>query len=92
MNSKSYCFDGESLYPTIATRPQKKLSQRERQCVMGLASGLQTTQIASSLGIADVTVNLYISNAKRKFAAKTRAHLVAMAISGEVTERAGVVE
>ena len=61
-----------------ATRP--RLSPREEECIKWLASGLRTQQIADKLNIGEVTVNLYIQNARKKLGAKTRPQLVAKAI------------
>lgn len=58
-----------------------KLSTRERECLLLLAQGLRTAQIADRLGIATVTVELYCRNARKKLAAKTREQAVALAIA-----------
>ena len=55
-------------------------SPRERECVTWLAKGLRTKQIADKLGLKEVTIYLYIQNARHKLQAKTREQLVAKAI------------
>lgn len=56
------------------------LAPRERECIKWLANGNRTNQIADKLGIRDVTVNLYIQNAKKKLRARTREQLIATSI------------
>lgn len=56
------------------------LSQREREVVCWLASGLRTDQIAFRLNIKPVTVHLHVASARKKLAARTREQLVANAL------------
>ncbi len=56
------------------------LSKRERECLLWLSRGLRTKEISHKLNLRDVTVNLHITNAKRKLNATTRGHAVAIAI------------
>lgn len=73
-------LDKENLSPT------SKLAPRELECVKWLVSGKRTQQIADKLNIRDVTVNLYIQNAKKKLQANTREQLVAKSlIEGHVS-------
>lgn len=61
------------------------LSERERECLLWLCSGLRVATIADKLLISESAVNLYISNAKRKLGARTREQAIARAIlSGEI--------
>ena len=48
------------------------LSARERQCMDLLATGLRTKSVAQELGLAEVTVELHLRNARRKLGATTR--------------------
>lgn len=53
------------------------LSPRERQCLELLADGLRTKAIAHELGIAPITVELHLRNARSKLGAATREQAVA---------------
>lgn len=57
-----------------------RLSNRERECLLWLAKGLQTARIAERLSIQDVTVNFYVGKAKKKLRVRTREQTVAKAI------------
>lgn len=57
------------------------LSGRERECLLWLARGLRTKEIGNKLNLREVTVHLYVSNAKRKLSAITREQAVAKAIT-----------
>ena len=61
--------------------PSCPLTERENQCLRQLAEGERPQRIAASLGIAPITVEFHIRNARRKLQAKTREHAVAIAIS-----------
>lgn len=65
---------GEVRRGQVGARP---LSARERDCLTYLALGLRTTRIAERLGIAEVTVELHLRNARRKLRAATSAQAVA---------------
>lgn len=56
------------------------LTQREKECLSWLARGLKYEMIADKLGIKPVTVEMHISNARKKLAASTREQALAMAI------------
>ncbi|MEZ5896961.1 MAG: helix-turn-helix transcriptional regulator [Parvularculaceae bacterium] len=56
------------------------LSKRERECLLWLAKGCRTKEISQKLGIREVTVNLHISNARKKLKAVTREQAVAKAV------------
>ena len=62
------------------------LSNRERECLLWLANGLKSAQIAEKLGIALVTVDLHFKNARTKLKAATREEALAKAIiNGEIS-------
>lgn len=48
------------------------LSARERQCLALIGDGFRIKSIARELGLAEVTVELHLRNARRKLGAKTR--------------------
>ena len=61
------------------------LSIRERECLLWLANGLKSAEIADRLGIALVTVDLHFKNARKKLKAATREEALAKAIiNGEI--------
>lgn len=55
----------------------RPLSPRERDCLSYIADGLRPDAIADKLGLARVTVDLYLCNARRKLAAATLPEAVA---------------
>lgn len=61
------------------------LSERERECLVWLCAGLRVSMIAEKLSLSESAVRLYITNARRKFGARTREQAIARAIfSGEI--------
>jgi DNA-binding CsgD family transcriptional regulator len=58
----------------------RRLSPRERECLLWLSRGLRTAAIADRLGIAQVTVDLHFRGARRKLGAATREEALARAI------------
>ncbi len=58
------------------------LSSRERECLLWLASGLKSAQIAERLDLALVTVDMHFKNARKKLNAATREEALAKAIIG----------
>ena len=57
------------------------LTHREVQCLQQLAVGERPQRIAALLGIAPITVEFHIRNARRKLGAKTREHAIAIVVS-----------
>jgi len=60
------------------------LTPRERQCVILLAHGATDEEIASALSISHATVRFHLDGARRKFTARSRAHLAALCVAAEV--------
>ncbi len=56
------------------------LAPRERDCLLGLARGDRTMQIADRLSLSEATINEYVRNARRKLGARTRSEAVARAV------------
>ncbi len=56
------------------------LSNRERQCLREMALGKRVQAIAEAIGIAPVTVELHLRNARLKLRASTNPEAVAKAI------------
>jgi len=57
------------------------LSPREKDCLLWLARGLRTRQIAEKLRISEATVEFHFKSARRRLHAGTREHALARAIS-----------
>lgn len=55
------------------------LSDREKECLWLAASGMQAKEAASGLGIKVETVNIHLSNARRKLGALNTVHAVSRA-------------
>lgn len=62
------------------TKPDANLTNREKECLILLANGQRTAQIADSLNIQSVTVDLHMRNAREKLGARTREQALAVAI------------
>jgi len=55
-----------------------RLTNREREVVLLVASGLMNKQIAATLGVAEITVKVHRGNVMRKMDARSLAQLVRM--------------
>ena len=62
--------------------PKATLSQRESECLLWLAKGLQGEGIAAAMSVSIDTVQFHLLNARRKLKAKTCEHALAKAIMG----------
>lgn len=58
------------------------LSDRERDVLKCIASGLSAKQCAQELGIAPRTVERHVENLRNKLNARNKPHLVAKALAG----------
>ncbi|MFL5826814.1 MAG: LuxR C-terminal-related transcriptional regulator [Thermoleophilaceae bacterium] len=67
--------------PTPST-PAGELTAREIEIVRLTAEGLTAPEIAEDLGISNHTVRTHARNAMAKLGARSRAHLVAIALGG----------
>ena len=65
---------------TVSHFVARHLSPRERECLQCLANGLRPDAIADRLRIAKVTVDLHLTNARRKLGCRTMAETVARAV------------
>jgi len=61
--------------------PAERLTPRERQVVAGVASGESNREIASRLGLSEITVKHHVSNIFDKLGVSNRAELAAYATS-----------
>lgn len=74
---------GSLLREAAGTTP---LTSRERECLSFLAAGLRPDRIADRLGLARVTVDLHLANARRRLKARTLPEAVAKALTyGQLT-------
>jgi response regulator RpfG family c-di-GMP phosphodiesterase len=72
------------LTPTeLRAHSRPRLTPREREVVTLLAQGLNGEEIAETLFIAPETVRTHLRNAMNGVGARTRAHLIAVAIAGD---------
>jgi DNA-binding CsgD family transcriptional regulator len=62
----------------MSTNP--RLTKRERECLIWVASGRTDWEISEILRISHQTVHKHINSSLRKLNATTRAHAVALAI------------
>ncbi len=63
-----------------------QLTEREREVMTLVASGLQSGDIAGRLYLSPETVKSHVHNALGKLGAHTRAHAVAIAlVTGQIT-------
>ncbi len=70
-----------NFHAGVPTRP---LSRRELECLQALAQGWVVKQVADRLGLADVSVRLYLRSARHKLQAPNTAHAIATATALEL--------
>jgi DNA-binding CsgD family transcriptional regulator len=68
------------LYAPAAPRTGPGLTPREREIVSYLAHGLTGEEIARRLFLSPETVRTHIRNAMERMGARTRPHLIALAL------------
>ena len=66
--------------------PDRALSPRELEVIAGLARGMRVREIAVRLGISPSTVTTHVRNATSKLQARSRTHLVGMALARELID------
>ena len=59
----------------------KKITEREKECLLWSAEGLKTMAIADELDISESTVTFHIQNVMRKLSARNRQQAIARAIT-----------
>ena len=77
---EAYARAGLALLPMRADPPP--LTQRETECLRGVAAGRSDPQIGMILGLSSNTVHAHVEAAKRKLDANSRAQLVLRAVDG----------
>jgi response regulator RpfG family c-di-GMP phosphodiesterase len=63
--------------------PRTQLSPREREVITLLAQGLNGEEIAETLFLSPATIRTHVRNAMQKVGARTRAHMIAVALAGD---------
>ena len=78
---------GEALWAAVAEEGGRlQLTEREREVMTLVASGLHSGDIAERLFLSPETVKSHVHNALGKLGAHTRAHAVAIAlVTGQIT-------
>lgn len=76
-------LDPEQDGPQAGAPAELPLTAREREVVMLIALGRDTTEIAAELHVSPETVRSHVRNAMAKLDVHTRAQLVAVVISAE---------
>lgn len=78
LTALAHVFHNLSLGPLLReSAGAGQLTARERECLALIAAGQRPDQIAYRLGLARVTVDLHLSNARRRLKARTLAEAVA---------------
>lgn len=67
------------------------LSERELACLILLASGMKTAEVADRMSLARVTIDKYIKSIKIKLGARTMAQAIALAIFNGIIEQQHLV-
>ena len=80
---KDGALRAKELSNSILRERFDSLTSRERDIVARVAAGALNKQIAVDLGISEVTVKVYRSNAMRKLRAKSVAELVRITVQAE---------
>jgi DNA-binding CsgD family transcriptional regulator len=74
-------FAAEALQPVArAVNSRGTFTPRERDCIALLGSGLTDGEIAKALGLSRETIVSHMENARRKVGARSRAHLLSIAM------------
>ena len=76
---------GETYIPprTIddaASSTTEQFTVRELQMVVGIALGQSNKEIATHLGLTEVTIKLHVKNVMRKLKARNRSHVITLAL------------
>ena len=73
---RNFLYEEELLFP----RPRMKLNIREREILTLAAAGQTSKEIAAVLGIAKITVDIYVGTILTKMGALNRNQAIAKAI------------
>lgn len=73
-------FEKLEFGAVAASQKPGLLSERELQCLGGLARGLTVKNVAAGLDLSEFTVTYHLKNSAIKLAAKTRSHAIAKAV------------
>ena len=76
---------GAARKPAVEPSAQVRLTEREREVVTLVASGLHNEEMAARLFVSPETVKTHVQHAMEKLGVHTRAHAVAVAlVSGQI--------
>jgi DNA-binding CsgD family transcriptional regulator len=64
--------------------PEKTVTPRQLECLRLLVQGANEAEIAAALAITVHTVRFHLDRARRTFAARSRTHLAALAVSAGI--------
>ncbi len=86
--SSTVFFAAEALQPAArGVVSRGTFTPRELDCITLLANGLTDAEIAKALGISRETIVSHMENARRKVGARSRAHLLSIAMRYRDPER-----
>jgi len=74
-------------YFTGVYKVECQVNAIELKIIRGLAAGLQSKELAASVGRSTPTVEMYVRRLYRKLSARSRAHIVALAFASGILER-----
>lgn len=66
---------------SMATRPEARLTRRQRQALAAAAAGLSSAETAASWNTSVPIVKQQLASARRRLGARTTTHAVAIAIN-----------
>ncbi|MEM7098395.1 MAG: helix-turn-helix transcriptional regulator [Pseudomonadota bacterium] len=75
-----YFCEGLGVLGLLSEDGKPTLSQRELDCLAWVAAGKSTKEIATSLNLAEATVNEYLASATRKLSANNRVQAAARSV------------
>ncbi len=79
--SSAVFFAAEALRPAApSVAPRALFTPRELECIDLLGTGLTDAEIGTALGVSRETVISHMENARRKAGARSRAHLLSIAM------------
>ena len=84
-NARNASAGGVSWKPAVEPSGQVQLTEREREIVTLVASGLHNEEMAARLYLSPETVKTHVQHAMEKLGVHTRAHAVAVAlVTGQI--------
>lgn len=78
--------DGAAPHAPVSEVRARTLTPRELDVIAGLARGMRIREVADSLGISPSTATTHVQNATNKLQARSRTHLVCLALARELID------